>query len=343
MIRTDGFGCRYCLYNNTLIPCCNLNKALEYSIGKGCEGWAESGKQRFYSGEYYEEHIDKYLAIGIFENPDDEDALCNYLTELLNRPMVKIAALADPLKSMIFKRTIMRFVYSVLDRIRFDFQKAQGEQNRIREALTWTPKRQTQGWQSLVKDATEKFGEYGFPGKFYKRLFSNGEYARDPKMWETMCLDWNGALMNKLKKVKAEATEQSKKNFETQWSDNQKNIASYLDSTGTSQEQFRQCWNMMNGLWTTFDFERLLKQVKLQKIYPEISEVVGMMGRRSRDTGEDWMALKQGSTQKFEHASHSDIYGVTVGHDLGSLLPSELALFMDNQTENVFIQKYLSD
>ena len=100
---------------------------------------------------------------------------------------------------------------------------------------------------------------------------------------------------------------------------------------------------MMNGLWTTFDFERLLKQVKLQKIYPEISEVVGMMGRKSSDNGEDFMALKQGSTQQFEHATHSDIYGVTTGHDIGSLLPSELALFMDDRTENVFIQKYLSD
>lgn len=343
MIRTDGFGCRYCLYNNTFVPCCNLNMVLEYSIGKGCEQWAESGKQRFYSGEYYEEHIDKYLAIGVFENPDAEDALCNYLTELLNRPMVKIAALADPLKSMIFKRTIMRFIYSVLDRVRFDFQKAQTVQNRIREALTWTPKRISHGWQGMVKDATENFGDYGFPGNFYKRLFSEGENARDPKMWETMCLDWNRALMNKLKKVKEDATEQSKKNFETQWSNNQKNIESYLDATGTSQEQFRQCWNMMNGLWTTFDFERLLKQVKLQMVYPEISEIVGMMGRKSNDNGEDWMALKQGSTQQFEHASHSDIYGVTTGHDLGSLLPSELALFMDDKTENVFIQKYLSD
>lgn len=343
MIRTDGFGCRYCLYNNEFVPCCNLNMVLEYSIGKGCGKWTESGKQRFYPGEYYEEHIDKYLAIGMFENPDDEDALCNYLAELLNRPMVKIAALADPLKSMIFKRTVMRFIYSVLDRIRFDFQKAQTAQNRIREALTWSPKRISHGWQGLVKDATENFGDYGFPGNFYKRLFSEGENARDPKMWETMCLDWNRALMNKLKKVKEDATEQSKKNFETQWSNNRKNIERYLDATSTSQEQFRQCWNMMNGLWTTFDFERLLSQVKLQKVYPEISQIVGKMGRISNDTGEDWMALKQGSTQQFEHASHSDIYGVTTGHDLGSLLPSEFALFMDDKTENVFIQKYLSD
>ena len=343
MIRTDGFGCRYCLYNNEFVPCCNLNMVLEYSIGKGCGKWTESGKQRFYPGEYYEEHIDKYLAIGVFENPDDEDALCNYLAELLNRPMVKIAALADPLKSMIFKRTVMRFIYSVLDRIRFDFQKAQTAQNRIREALTWSPKRISHGWQGLVKDATENFGDYGFPGNFYKRLFSEGENARDPKMWETMCLDWNRALMNKLKKVKEDATEQSKKNFETQWSNNRKNIERYLDATSTSQEQFRQCWNMMNGLWTTFDFERLLSQVKLQKVYPEISQIVGKMGRISNDTGEEWMALKQGSTQQFEHASHSDIYGVTTGHDLGSLLPSEFALFMDDKTENVFILKYLSD
>ena len=317
MIRTDGFGCKYCLYNDLRAKLCNMGMDLEYSIGKGCIHWAESGNQRFYSAEYYEEHVDRYIAIGIFENPDPEDELCRYLTELLNRPVVKVAALADPLKTMIFKRTLMRFIYSVLDRIRFDFQKAQTEQNRIREVLTWTPKRQSHGWQGLAKDITEKFGEYGFPGNFYKRYFSQGENARDPQMWETMCLDWNKALMNKLQKVKEEAVEQSKRNFETQWSDNQKNISSYLDSTGTSQEQFRQCWNMMNGLWTTFDFERLLKQVKLQKIYPEISEVVGMMGRKSSDNGEDFMALKQGSTQQFEHATHSDIYGVTTGHDIG--------------------------
>lgn len=343
MIRTDGFGCRYCLYNDFRQKLCNMGMDLEYSIGKGCIHWAESGYQRFYSAEYYEEHVDRYIAIGIFENPDPEDELCRYLTELLNRPIVKVAALADPLKTMIFKRTLMRFIYSVLDRIRFDFQKAQTVQNRIREALTWTPKRKTHAWQGLMNDATAEFGEYGFPGNFYKRMFSEGDNVRDPKLWETMCIDWNKALMNKLKKVKEEATEQSKRNFEIQWASNQKNIESYLDSTGVSQEQFRQCWNMMNGLWTTFDFERLLKQVKLQKVYPEISEVVGMMGRKSSDTGEYWMALRQGSTQQFEHATRSDIYGVTTGRDLGSLLPSELALFMDDKTENVFIQKYLSD
>ena len=343
MVRTDGFGCRYCLYNDVRYQRCNIGAGLEYAIGKGCENWAESGRQRFYSAEYYEEHIDRYLEIGVFDNPDPEDALCCYLTELLNRPMVKIAALADPLKTVIFKRTLMRYIFSVLDRVRFDFQKAQSEQNRIREALTWTPKRQSHGWQGLVKDITDKFGEYGFPGNFYKRLFNEGDNARDPKKWETMCLDWNKALMNKLKKVKEEATEQSKRNFETQWANNQKNIESYLDSSGIPEEQFRQCWNMMNGLWTTFDFEHLLKQVKLQKVYPEITEVVSMMGRKSSDNGEEFMALKHGTTQKFEHATHSDIYGVTTGHDLGSLLPSELALFMDDKTENVFIQRYLSD
>ena len=97
MIRTDGFGCRYCLYNDFRQKLCNMGMDLEYSIGNGCIHWAESGYQRFYSAEYYEEHVDRYIAIGIFENPDPEDELCRYLTELLNRPIVKVTALADPL------------------------------------------------------------------------------------------------------------------------------------------------------------------------------------------------------------------------------------------------------
>ena len=343
MIRTDGFGCRFCLYNDTRYHLCSYGMKVEYLIGKGCPQWTESGEHRFYSAEYYEEHIDRYMSIGIFDNPDPEDPLCCYLSGLLNSPVVKLSALANQLESSIFKSTLVRFIFNVLDRVRFNFQMAQNEQIRIREALLWAPKRKTDGWQGMLKNVDDKFGEYGFPGKFYLRHFQKENNFSDPKMWEKMCLDWNKALLNKLNKVKQNSTEQCSKSFETHWENNQKTIKRYLDSHGISHDHFQQCWNMMNGFWHPFDFERIYKHVKLQKIYPEISEIVSKMGRVSKDSEEDWMSLKQGSTQYFENASRSDIYGVTTGHDLGSLLPLELALFMEESTENIFIQKYLTN
>lgn len=343
MIAADGFGCKYCMYNDTRFNRCNLMMDYEYSIGKGCEHWMDSGMQRFYSATYYEELVDKYISVGVFDNPDPEDALCCYLAELLNRPIVKLAALIDPIKTMVFKGTLMRFIYSVLDRIRFNFQMAQNEQNRIKEALSWSAKRKSDGWQALVNNVIEKYGEYGFPGQFYIKQYAQNKDFSDSKMWEKMCRDWNSSLINKIKMDKDNNTELAKNKFEAHLEQNQKNIEKYLNSNPLSHDQFRQCWNIMHGVWHSFDFERLLKKVKLQSNYPQIVEIVNKMGRISKDTGEEWMSLKQGFTQQFENATRSDVYGITIGHDVGSLLPSELALFMDNNTEDLFIQKYLAD
>ncbi len=43
---------------------------------------------------------------------------------------------------------------------------------------------------------------------------------------------------------------------------------------------------------------------------------------------------------KFQHSRRSDISGVTVGADLGSLLPIELALLSNQSTEDLFYRKY---
>lgn len=48
-------------------------------------------------------------------------------------------------------------------------------------------------------------------------------------------------------------------------------------------------------------------------------------------------------TGKFHSASRSDISGVTIGNDLNSMLPSELALLGVKDTENLFYQRYVQN
>lgn len=48
-------------------------------------------------------------------------------------------------------------------------------------------------------------------------------------------------------------------------------------------------------------------------------------------------------TGKFHSASRSDINGVTIGNDLNSMLPSELALLGVKDTENLFYQRYVQN
>lgn len=44
---------------------------------------------------------------------------------------------------------------------------------------------------------------------------------------------------------------------------------------------------------------------------------------------------------KFQSAARSDISGVTVGNDLNSVLPTEIALLSDRQTQDVFLHRYV--
>lgn len=75
-----------------------------------------------------------------------------------------------------------------------------------------------------------------------------------------------------------------------------------------------------------------LEERYLQKIPPSLLELARRIGRMG-DVGPE----KQG---RFLYAGKSDIAGITVGNDLSAVLPSELALLADTQTQEVFYHNY---
>src|SRR3712207_8372666 len=96
---------------------------------------------------------------------------------------------------------------------------------------------------------------------------------------------------------------------------------------------------MLNNQWTETEFERQLNNVRIQEHYPEIDEVVAKMGRTADENGKDRLAVASGLAMKMEHASGSDIEGISVGNDLHALLPLELALYADHDMESLFFYK----
>lgn len=70
----------------------------------------------------------------------------------------------------------------------------------------------------------------------------------------------------------------------------------------------------------------------LNNIDPEIVRLAEMIGRAGEFDTEQ--------TGKFLHSSKSDICGITIGNDLNSVLPSELALLADRRTESLFLHRY---
>jgi uncharacterized protein with von Willebrand factor type A (vWA) domain len=70
----------------------------------------------------------------------------------------------------------------------------------------------------------------------------------------------------------------------------------------------------------------------LRKMPPSLKELARRIGRAG---GED-----AGKAVRFMTAAKSDIAGITVGNDLSSLLPSEVALLAEPRTEDIFLRGY---
>ena len=78
--------------------------------------------------------------------------------------------------------------------------------------------------------------------------------------------------------------------------------------------------------------------------YPKLKEIVHKLGR------EQETSTKEGDSIKYRYlpfllshgVSHEDIEGIELGNDLQSVIPAEIALLADNETETLFYQRYAS-
>ncbi len=86
---------------------------------------------------------------------------------------------------------------------------------------------------------------------------------------------------------------------------------------------------------TNFQTQRKLEDDFLKKIPSSLVELAKQIGRA--DSSPD---VKSG---KFLRSAKSDIAGITTGNDLHSLVPTELALLSDPQTEDIFFRRYTEE
>lgn len=117
-------------------------------------------------------------------------------------------------------------------------------------------------------------------------------------------------------------------------------VPAYLAEKGVSDDEFEQAWALMGGIWNNLEFERIRAIVKLQKDYPEVLEVAKVLGRIADDDGNEKVPLGGGNTMSVDHSAPSDIEGVTVGNDLSSILPSEMAQMVDEDLNGLFVYKF---
>ncbi len=245
------------------------------------------------------------------------------------------------LRAKVFYDTVGKFVVECVHHIRFQRQRAWTEIHRAENVLDWTPfnRMDEEQWRPLLDQLEEDHGKDGFDKSFFLRLFQ-GDGASKPENWERLVRDWKVCIDRQALAKLKDFIAIRQTNFETGLVRMMDQVTRNIKLRGVSEQRAVQAWEMMKGAWTETEFERRLNEMKIQDRYPEIQEIVAKMGRVADANGKDRLTIASGIDMKMEHSSGSDIEGITVGDDLNSLLPLELAQYSDEDMEGLFIYKY---
>ena len=245
------------------------------------------------------------------------------------------------LKSKVFYEYVGKFVVECVHHIRFQRQRAWTENHRADDVLYWTNFRRMDemAWHPLLDQLEAEHGDDGFDKRFFIRLFS-GRGASNDENWERLVRDWKACIERQTLGKLTHFISSRQNTFEAGLARMMDQVTRNMKTNDISEQRAIQAWELMTNGWTETEFERRLNEVKIQDRYPAIGEIVAKMGRVADANGKDRLTIASGMDMKMEHSSGSDIEGITVGDDLNSLLPIELAQYSDDDMEGLFIYKY---
>ena len=265
------------------------------------------------------------------------------------------------IKSKVFYDSVGKFIVECVHHIRFQRQRAWTENHRAEEVLDWTnfKRMDEQVWHPLLDQLDMEHREDGFDMPFFVRLFRGNEKekkkgedsfqgenersisgASNPENWERLVRDWKACIERQTLSKLKNFISIRQNNFETGLIRMMDQVTRNMKMKGVTEQRAVQAWELMTNGWTETEFERRLNEMKVQDRYPEIKEIVAKMGRVADANGKDRLTIASGVEMKMEHSAGSDIEGITVGDDLNSLLPLELAQYSDEDMEGLFIYKY---
>lgn len=99
-------------------------------------------------------------------------------------------------------------------------------------------------------------------------------------------------------------------------------------------------WDLERGQWTSTNWDALSETAELLRTLPELDRLAEILGRST--TATEIRTVERVSrevTFKPVGLGKSEVTGVNFGDDLTSLLPSEVALLADRETEDLFYAK----
>ena len=300
----------------------------------------------FREPKHYINILDKFVKTGQvpdYAAPWEDDYLEKYLREVMGDPFVAYSVLSDEIKARVFYDNMLAFIKQIITRENFRKTCAQGQTQKMQQALQWSERKKRDGWSRLLSEISDEYEEFGFDERYYRDKFEGEGELADEETWQKMIEDWSRAFDRKQQQLRQRDIDEIKDSNSNILKQNIKDIPEHLKKKGVEKEMFYQVWGLMGGQWNSLIFDQHLRIAKLQKQYPQLEQIVGKMGRLADDDATQRMPVAIGGNMKMEHAAKSDILGVTLSQDIHSMLPLELVQCSDEALYDVFLYKYATN
>ncbi len=278
--------------------------------------------------------------------PEDEpwreysDPLVRYMVRLMSDPQIKAQVLSSRLCGKVFYSSLGRFVVTVKHQETFSRQCQWTERNNAEKVLNWSEGQRTDNWRPLLQEIADKHRDNGFDSEFYRKAMADGG-AADDMLWAKMVDDWSAAMGYRRELDVQDYIDKHGEAQQRALSSLMRNAEETMRNSGATDDKAVQAWQQMNGRWDEPEFIKQMRLVKSQDQYPQLGQIVRIMGRVPNSGGTDRLTMATGSSMKMTHSAGSDIDGITTGSDVGTALPIEMAQFLDTDTEDAFLYRYV--
>lgn len=301
---------------------------------------------KYAEGWHYINILDEFVKTGVLPDKNNlchDDYLEVYLYEVMGDPFVAYSVLSDDIKARIFYDNMLAFIKQIIKREKFRNSCAQGQELGMKHAMLWSERKKRDGWSRLLSEISDELQEFGFDEGYYRDKFTDEGTLADEEVWKQMIEEWSKAFERRRKEQRQRDVEEIKERNSKILKQNIESIPKYLKEKEVEKEMFFQAWGMMGGQWNTLIFEQYLKVVKVQKSFPQLVYIANKMGRVADENSAERMSVSYGDKMSLEHATKSDILGVTLSHEIRSMLPLECVQCSDDVLYDLFLYKYATN
>ena len=174
--------------------------------------------------------------------------------------------------------------------------------------------------------------------------FTKADRLKGEAIKEALCQTWEALLSAKIKTQAQQKAQQLCGDFLEEWLQQLTQYRKLHSLLGFFIQDMGKLWNLAQGDWHTEGMANLLQYAQLLEQEKGIQDLANLLGRLRRQE-ERWEYEQLQVTHTVHRptinpAGKADLVGIHESQDLSQLLPSELALFGDVQTEGVFFKKF---